>query len=174
MNDEREFSWDDEILDEGGSFEPFPEGDYDFTVNKVERSRSSGKGKLPACNMAKVTFTVWGAENSREITENFILHSTMEWKLSQLFLSVGMKKHGEPLRMNWTAIVGKTGKCRVGIKTFKKNDGSDGTSNEIKKFYAYDEDVRTVSAKPQYQQYSQPVQNTYNAPSNGGWTPGAF
>lgn len=186
MNDDREYGWDDEILDEGGSFEPLPEDDYDFTVNKVERARSSGKGKLPPCNMAKVTFTVWGSDGSREITENFILHSSMEWKLSQLFLSVGMKKHGEPLRMNWTAIVGKTGKCRVGIKTFKKNDGSDGTGNEIKKFYAYDEDVKTVSAQPntnqpygyqtqpQYQQYSQPVQNTYNTPNNGGWTPGAF
>ena len=127
---------------------------------------------------------LFGADGTtRERTENFILHSRMEWKLSQLFLSVGLKKHGEPLRMNWTEIVGKTGKCRVGISTFKKNDGSDGTFNDIKKFYAYDEDVKTVSAQPNMNQpygywtqpqYSQPVQNTYNTPNNDGWTPGAF
>lgn len=181
MSDNREFSWDDEILDEGSSFEPLPEGNYDFTVAKVERARSSGEGKLPPCNMAKVTFTVWGTDNSRDIIENFILHSSMEWRLSQLFLSVGMKKHGEPLRMNWTAIIGKTGKCKVVVKKFNKRDGTEGTSNEIKKFYAYDEDVQTVSAKPnttpqpQYQQYSQPAQNTANTyKPNGGWTPGAF
>lgn len=178
--DDREFAWDDEIVDEGGNYELLPEGDYDFTVAKVERARSQDntkKGGLPACNMAKVTFTVWGPDSSRDITENFVLHSKMEWKLSQLFLSVGMKKHGEPLRMNWTGIVGKTGKCQVKIKTFKKKDNSEGTSNEIKKYYAYDEEVTTVSAQPntapqpQQYQYSQPVQNT---PNNGGWTPGMF
>ena len=200
MNDDREFGWDDEILDEGGSFEPLPEGNYDFTVSKVERSRSNdntAKGGLPACNMAKVTFSVWGTDSSREITENFILHSKMEWKLSQLFLSVGMKKHGEPLRMNWTAIVGKTGKCKVAVKTFKKKDGSDGTGNEIKKFYAYDEDVKTVSAQPNTSrstQYYPPLSETSNYYGRGqessltdnsgsrntsgrasaGWTPGAF
>ena len=179
---DREFGWDDEIVDEGGEYKPLPEGNYEFTVNKVERARSkdnSKTGGLPSCNMAKVTFSVWGPDSSREITENFVLHSKMEWKLSQLFLSVGMKKHGEPLRMNWTEIVGKKGKCQVSIKNFTKRDGSEGTGNEIKKFYAYDENVTTISpqsnvaSQSQYAQpqYSQPVQNTTN---NGGWTPGAF
>lgn len=167
----REYGWDDEILDEGGEYQPLPEGDYDFTVAKVERSRSSGKGKLPACNMAKVTFNVYAPEGEREITENFILHSSMEWKLSQLFLSVGMKKHGEPLKMNWTALPGKSGKCKVGIRTYNKNDGSQGKSNDIKKLYAYDESVTTVSPQPNTAaQYSQPANTGYN----GGWKPGAF
>ena len=168
---DREFGWDDEILDEGGEYEPLPEGDYDFTVAKVERTRSSGKGKLPPCNMAKVTFDIYAPDNKREITEKFILHSSMEWKLSQLFLSVGMKKHGEPLRMNWTALPGKTGKCRVGIRTYKKSDGSDGKTNEIKKLYAYDKQVTTVS--PQPNSYSQPT-NSFASGTSGGWTPGAF
>ena len=92
---DREFGWNDEITEEGGNYEPLPEGDYDFTVAKVERARSQGKGKLPPCNMAKVTFDVWGADDKREITVNFVLHSSLEWKLSQLFLSVSMKKHGD-------------------------------------------------------------------------------
>lgn len=161
---DREFAWDDEISEEGGNYEPLPEGDYDFTVSKVERARSKGEGKLPPCNMAKVTFDVWGAENKREITVNFVLHSTLEWKLSQLFLSVGMKKHGEPLRMNWTAIIGKKGKCQIIIRKYKKNDGTEGTTNDIKYFYAYDENVTTVSVP-----LTQPVQN-----NGGGWAPGKF
>ena len=168
---DRELSWDDEISNEGKEFTPLSDGNYDYTVKKVERTRSNGSEKLPACNMAKVTFSVWGSEGEREITEFFVLHSKMEWKLSELFLSVGMKKHGEPLRMNWTGIVGHTGKCKVIQRNFKKKDGSEGITNSIEKFYAYDENVTTLSPMPNYaqtQQYSQPVQNTPT------WNPGKF
>lgn len=183
---DREFGWNDEITEEGGNYEPLPEGDYDFTVAKVERARSQGKGKLPPCNMAKVTFDVWGADDQREITVNFVLHSSLEWKLSQLFLSVSMKKHGEPLRMDWTSIIGKKGKCQVIIRKYVKNDGTEGVTNDIKYFYAYDEQVTTISptvapqsAPQQYVQPTYPPQyNTQPATPNtampNNWTPGSF
>ncbi len=191
---DREFGWNDEITEEGGNYEPLPEGNYDFTVAKVERARSQGKGKLPPCNMAKVTFDVWGADDKREITVNFVLHSSLEWKLSQLFLSVSMKKHGEPLRMDWTGIIGKKGKCQVIIRKYVKNDGTKGVTNDITYLYAYDEQVTTVSpvvAQSAPQQYVQPtyppqyVQPTYppqyntqpampNTATPNNWTPGSF
>lgn len=167
--DNRELNWDDQINEEGGSYEPLPEGNYDFTVAKVDKARSKGEGKLPPCNMAKVTFDVWSESGKREIIVNFVLHTSLEWKLSQLFLSVRMKKHGEPLRMNWTAIVGKTGKCKVTVREYTKSDGSKGYSNDIKQFYAYDENVTTVSPQPRTQTTTQPVQ-----PASGGWKPGNF
>lgn len=157
MAENRELNWDDEILEENGEFTPLDEGDYEFIVLKVERARSQGGGKLPPCNMAKVTFKI--ADN--EITENFLLHSSLEWKLSQLFLSVGMKKHGEPLRMNWTGLQGKTGKCHVIIEKYSKRDGTEGITNRIKKLYAYDKDVSGTVQQPK---------TTVPA----GWTPGAF
>ena len=95
-----EYGWEDEIVNEGGDFVLLPEGDYDFTVAKYERARHEGSAKVPPCNMAKVTFTIWGAEDSVEITENFFLCNKFEWKLSALFLALGLKKHGEPLKMN--------------------------------------------------------------------------
>lgn len=185
---ERELNWDDEIADESGSFEPLPAGDYSFTVAKIERARSSGSGKLPPCNMAKVTLNVHGAEYDKEIVENLVLHSSLEWKLSQFFLSIGLKKHGEPLRMNWAAATGKTGNCQVGVRTFKRRDGGEGTSNEIVRFYAYDEFVNVVQPaapttyqQPSYQQpsYQQPSyqQQSYqqpSAPAANGWKPGSF
>lgn len=182
---DREFGWNDEITEEGGNYEPLPEGNYDFTVAKVERARSKGTGKLPPCNMAKVTFNVWGADDKREITVNFVLHSSLEWKLSQLFLSVSMKKHGEPLRMDWTGIIGKKGKCQVIIRKYTKNDDTEGVTNDIKYFYAYDEQVATVSpavAQPAPQQYAQPTYPpqydtqpaTPNTAMPNNWTPGSF
>ena len=41
----REFGWDDVIQNDGQEFEPIPEGDYDFVIDKFERSRSSGSAK---------------------------------------------------------------------------------------------------------------------------------
>ena len=75
--DDREFAWDDEIVNEGSDFVLLPEGDYDFTISKVERARFNGSNKIPACNMAKVTITVWGAQDKAEITENLLLNSQM-------------------------------------------------------------------------------------------------
>lgn len=163
MENNYTYDWDSEINNESSEFVLLPEGDYDFTVEKFERGTFDGSDKLPSCKKAIVTFTIWGAEDKISITENFLLCSKLEWKLSSLFLSVGMKKHGEPLRMNWTGLVGQKGRCHVFAETGKN---SDKLFNRIKKFYAYDEDVQTI--KPA----SQPVQ--YNTTSSSGWQAGKF
>jgi hypothetical protein len=54
--------------------------------------------------------------------------------LCEFFLAIGQRKHGEPLKMNWPAVVGSRGRCKVGIRTWTGNDGSDKQNNEIKKF----------------------------------------
>lgn len=182
--DFREFGWEDEIIDEGKEFVLLPEGDYDFTVSKFERGRHNGSEKMPPCNVAKVTVTVWGAEDKLDITENFFLCNRMEWKLSQFFLALGLKKHGEPLRMNWNAVPGRRGKCHVYVDTYVKKDGGEGKSNKIKKYYAYDEQVQTVqplqqqyNTQPKYQPQYNTQQQTYQQPAQpapGGWTPGSF
>lgn len=137
---EREFNWDDEIQNDGDNFEPLPEGDYDFTIDHFERSRSNGSEKLPPCNMAIVHFTIHGYDRDITVRENFILHTRMEWKLSQLFRSVGLKQEGEKLRMNWNALPGLTGRCKVvqqpGIKDPSKKYNAIDTlyPKEPKKF----------------------------------------
>lgn len=161
MEEFREYGWEDEINNEGGEYILLPEGDYDFTVLKVERTRHGGSEKVPPCNMAKVTFTVWGAEDKTEITENYFLCNKFEWKLSQLFLAVGLKKRGEPLRMNWSALTGKKGKCHVYINNYKKKDGSDGQSNKIKKLYAYDENVTAVQPSSRDTGFARPAQTSF-------------
>lgn len=170
MDNNYTFDWEDEINNESSDFILLPEGDYEFTVEKFERGTFDGSDKLPACKKAIVTFSIWGAEDKISVSENFLLCGSLEWKLSSLFLSVGMKKHGEPLRMNWTGLPGQKGRCHIYIDKFKKKDGSEGQSNKIKKFYAYDEDVQTVKSAVQ------PVnqQTAYSAPASSGWQAGKF
>lgn len=195
-----EIGYEGVIENEDGGFTLLPDGDYDFTVNKVTRSRYEGNDKkMPSCNTVSVELSVWGAGGDKTIiTERFFLIKKFEWKLSQFFLSIGLKKHGEQLVMRWN-IEGYKGKCKVYIDNYKKKDGSDGQSNKIKKFYAYDENVRTLSstapssqqqyqASPQqqyqqtYQQYQAPAQTAWqNTPAgaphpqtSSGWTAGKF
>ena len=50
----RELGWDDSIKQDSQNFDPIPEGDYNVTIEKYDRSRSKGEGKIPPCNMAVV------------------------------------------------------------------------------------------------------------------------
>jgi hypothetical protein len=179
-----ELGYEGTIENEGSGFVLLPDGDYDFTVNKVSRFRHEGSEKVPPCNAITVELTVWGPEDKTVISARFYLIRKFEWKLSQFFLSIGLKKHGEPLNMRWN-IEGCRGKCKVYVDTYNKSNGSgEGQSNKIKKFYAYDEDVKTLSPQatpyqgqtysaPQ-QTYQQPAQQTYQQPANGGWKAGSF
>ena len=181
-NEFEEIGYEGTISEEGSEFVLLPDGDYDFTVSKVTRTRHEASQNLPACNEVDVELTVWGPTDKTTITERFFLVRKFEWKLSQFFLSIGLKKHGEQLVMRWN-IEGSRGKCKVYIDRYKKQDGSDGQSNKIKKFYAYDDDVKTESApvqqtyqQPPVQQYqAQPQQQTWQQPQqSGGWKSGTF
>lgn len=97
----REFGWDDEIQQDGHSFQVLPEGDYNFTVKKFERARHGGSEKIPACNKAILTVAVSSAEASGDVLTNLFLHSRFEWKLCQFFTAIGQRKRGEAMRMNW-------------------------------------------------------------------------
>lgn len=140
MADFREYSWDDEIQSED-AFTLLDAGDYEFEIVKYERARHEGSDKVPPCNKAIVTFKV----GDTVLTENFLLCNIrfLECKLSQLFLSVGLKKHGEPLRMNWQALPGKRGVCKVIVHKYMK-DGSEREINRIDKLYAYDEQPQNI------------------------------
>lgn len=131
---ERELGWDDTITKDSGEYVLLPEGDYNFTVESFERGRHMGSEKLPACNKAILTLSIEAPEGTAKITHNLFLHSKTEGLLSAFFSSIGQKKKGEPLKMNWQKVTGSTGKCKVGIHTYSK-DGEERKSNDIKRFY---------------------------------------
>lgn len=129
----RELGWEEEIEKDGSDFQPIPEGDYAFTIEKFDRGRSTGGGKLPPCNMATVYFRVNHEGRDVVIRENFILHTSLEWKLSELFRGIGMKKEGEKIRMNWSMLPGATGRAQVSLDPDRKDPNK--KYNHIKKIY---------------------------------------
>lgn len=109
--------WDDEIENdgEGGNFVILEEDDYEYEVTKFERSHytPSANAKTPACNQANITLKISTKAGDAYIVDKFPLASTMEWKISAFFRSVGLKKHGERLKMQWKESIGLKGKAHI-------------------------------------------------------------
>lgn len=132
---EREFGWDDAIENDSPDFVILPEGDYDFEVIDFERGRHAGSEKLPACNKAVVHIRIQGKEGVTTIKHQLFLHSKTEGMLCAFFTGIGQRQKGEKVTMNWNTVPGSTGKCKLGIRKYKKDDGEELVFNEIKKFY---------------------------------------
>lgn len=159
-NFDRELGWDDEITQDAASFITLAPGDYVFTVTGFERARHTpnpqNPGKLPACNKAIISIEIETEEGIASLKHNLFLHTSTEGMLSAFFGAIGQKKHGEPLRMNWNAVPGAKGVCRVSNRTY-----NDNVYNDVKNMiYADEVDWSKVLNASQ-----QPTQQSYQAPS---------
>ena len=160
----REFNWDDTI-ERDSEFVLLPEGDYDFTVKSFERGRHPGSAKLPPCNKAVLDIEVTDGMNKTTIKHNLFLHSNCEGMLCEFFTAIGQRRRGEPLRMNWAAVAGSRGRCKVIVDTFtSRNTGEELKSNKIRRFYEPQGAGAPVAA----------VQTGATAPAAGSFTAGGF
>ena len=128
-DNERELNWDDTI-EKDSQFILLPGGDYDFTVESFDRGRHPGSEKMPPCNMAILKIRISTSRREVIITHRLFLHSRSEGRLSEFFTSIGQKKKGEALRMNWSTVPGSTGRLKLGTRVHDEN-----TYSDIKKFY---------------------------------------
>ena len=119
--EERELGWDDTIEKESAGFIILPEGDYEFKVLEFQRARHEGSEKLPPCNKAVITLVVETPEGEARIRHNLFLHSRTEGMISAFFIGIGLKKHGEPLKMDWPRVVGRKGRAKIGIRMHDEN-----------------------------------------------------
>jgi len=131
---DRELDWGDSIEKES-DFTLLKEGDYNFTVETFERARHPGSDKLPPCNKAIVHIHIDSPEGAATIKHNLFLHTKCEGMLSAFFESIGQKKKGERITMNWNMVPGSTGRCKVTVRNYKNKDGEDRQSNQISRFY---------------------------------------
>ncbi len=130
----RELAWDDEIENESVGWVLLPEGEYDFVVEGFERGRHNGSSKIPPCNKAILTLGIDSPQGHASVTCNLFLYDRYEWKLCQFFTSIGARKHGERLRMNWNQVLGARGRCKVTVRPYTGNDGKERQANDIDRF----------------------------------------
>lgn len=138
MADNNIMDWDSTIEDDGksggSSYIVLPEGDYDFVVTGMERAHFPGSAKIPACNKMDLTLTVKTDKGMAEVKESLILYKTMEWKLSAFFRSIGLKKFGQPLVMDWSAVPGALGRAHFVPRKWTGKDGNEHESNAVDKY----------------------------------------
>jgi len=132
---EGELSWDDVIENDSPEFIILPDGDYDFEVVDFERGRHNGSEKLPPCNKAIVHIRIEGKEGISIIKHQLFLHTITEGMLCAFFTGIGQRQKGERLKMNWNAVIGSKGRCKVGTRKWTNDEGKEMVFNEVKKFY---------------------------------------
>lgn len=125
FEESQELAWDGTIAaeNEPKEYVLLPEGDYAFTVERFDKSRYTPKSgsKIPECWAAVVHLKVYPHQSDADpvpMQSRLFLHSVQEWKLSEFFLAIGQKKHGEPLRMNWNAVPGAQGYLHVNHREY--------------------------------------------------------
>lgn len=166
-NDMAALAWDSVIQEESSGFTLLPPGEYDFKVLELKRGYHNGSEKLPPCNKAELEIEVTGAEGTIKLTHNLFLHQKTEGLLSAFFIAIGLKKHGEPLAMNWSAVPGARGRCKVKVREWNNDKGEPRQSNQIERFLDPEDEVPFTMNEPQPVQAAQPSQTSM-------FTPGKF
>ena len=138
----KSLNWDDEITQDS-TFTLLPEGEYNYKVINFERAWYDGSDKIPPCHKAIITIAVEHLGQEVKITENLFLTTKTEGMLSAFFGSIGQKKKGEPLRMNWNKVIGSNGQAKISTREYNGN-----TYNTVKRWLTPDEPKATAGFKP--------------------------
>jgi len=130
--------WSDTIENDGQEFVLLPEGDYNFVVTGFERGRFPGGAKVPACNKASISVQVSAPEGVSTVKFDLLLYRSLEWRISAFFRSIGQKKHGEKLTMDWNKVIGSKGRAHFKQRTYVNQYGEEKTVNDLDRFIDYD------------------------------------
>ena len=88
------------------------------------------------------------------------MHSSVEGLISAFLLSVGLKKHGEPVRLTaFEKAPGLTGKCHIYKDKWTNDRGEEKENNKIK--YFLDAAPAAQSSQTPYAPTAQPSQVSY-------------
>ena len=140
MNEQNQvLDWDGVLENDGSEFTVLPEGDYVFEVTSFERGSFPGSEKMCACNKATLTLKIDADQGVANVFDDLILHKRMEWKLSQFFRSIGQKKKGERVTMNWNAVIGSRGRVHIVVNKYTDKNGQERENNKVGKYLEYDE-----------------------------------
>lgn len=128
--------FDGEILGDDENSEPkfqLLDGQYTFTVNDVFRGRFPGGPKLGPCNKVTLYLDVDGPDGIQFVKTDLLLHKALEWKIASFFRSIGMKKKGEKLQMDWSKTLGKRGIAEFKPRSYEY-EGETRQANDLKRF----------------------------------------
>lgn len=134
-------SWTWQIKDDGTEFKPLKPGIYPARISRFEQGEHLGSAKIPPCPKAILTLAVDSGNGSVDVKTTLLVHRKMEWKLSEFFRSIGRKRHGEPLQMDWSDLVGQKLLVKIGPRSYVGSDGETHVANNVERFLDYNPDA---------------------------------
>ena len=131
--------WNDVIKDDGQEYVLLPEEDYNFVVTNFEKGRFPGSAKIPATNKETKSIQIFSELGVASMKFDLILSKALTWKLSAFFRSIGQKKRGEKITMDWNKVLGAKGRAHIKQKVHTNQAGEEKTINDLDYFIDYDE-----------------------------------
>jgi len=144
QNDIRRFGWGDTIENDSKDYSVLPAGDVNFVVTNMEQSKNKD-----GYDMAILTINLWTELDQTNVKDYLTLNSACEWKLCEFFKGIGQRKHGEPLQPRWNEVPGSTGRCKIKIHHYTKDNGDPGQINKIERYLEpIDQGLTQYSTQP--------------------------
>ena len=138
------FGFDDVVNVEESSYKLLAEGPAAFKITDFKRGLFGGSAKLEPGPQAELTLLVTDKNGANaNVPLNIPLNSALEWKITALFVSVGLLEpgaHGD-IRYSWGELKGRMGACIIRHRTWTGKDGAERTSNDIARFLPRDSQV---------------------------------
>jgi hypothetical protein len=132
IQDDDVIDFDSTIENDGEGFTILPNGDeVEYEIKEIEKGRNAD-GTKPMVKIKLVATSTKGLGRT-SITDSITMSRKSEWKLCEFFTSMGMRKHGEKLQLNWD-LVGAKGRATVSVDEWVGRDGEKRKSNKIKHY----------------------------------------
>ncbi len=101
-----------------------------FTVSEFIRATTQR-----GANMAKLVLDCEDDKGQRvSVKDNVVLLRSCEWKINQLFISLGLRKLGETAVPKWDMLKGASGLAKLDVETWQ---GDNGKSFDVNTILAY-------------------------------------
>ena len=128
-----------DILDtDGNDYILIPTGEQIFTVTHKEFDQYPGSANLPPCEKVIITLAVDMETGRGYARVDIPLCTSMKWKLAAFFRSIGLKKHGEAMKMDWNLVEGRQGAAIFETREYQTRSGQTRTINSVASFLDYD------------------------------------
>lgn len=111
------------------------EGDYNFTVTKLQRSFYEGGENIPACPQAIVTLRVETDCGTVSVRVYFLLHVKFQARIYTFFRSLGFEAHDNKIAMNWFQVEGCQGRAYFKPREIRGWNGRSRMINYPERFY---------------------------------------
>lgn len=132
MNKDQIIDWDGSIQNDGSDLVTLPDNEEVWmTVRAVERGHNKA-GDTPQVMLMFYAESIAG--NGRTIVRDYItMTRKSEWKLCELFRALGLRQHGQELKLRWD-LEGMTARAILSVEEYTSSFGEVRQNNKIKKY----------------------------------------